>query len=339
MTNNPAVSIIVPVYNTQEHLDQCISSISKQQFKDFELIIVDDGSTDSSAAICDQWAARDSRIHVIHQANSGVSPARNAGLDAAHGIFVCFVDSDDWLDPNTLNITVGQADRRNADLVAFGYYSHFSPDETRNRHPESHHLATPVYFHNVNGDAAEYDNNVAQLEDELYLFQCWGKLFRRSWIGRQRFNTKISYGEDTAFVFQLLGQQNTVVYALADTLYHYREQNTGLAGRFSLSKPYDIEWQHHVRLDFYHIDHLTDAHRDTLTARLTSDVLWALLAIKQAPQQINFAQKMEYIHRLANSPLRGLYLQGLRHAWATRGIKILYQLNSTILWHIYAYLH
>lgn len=94
-----ALSVIVPVYQAAEYLDCCVESILAQTFSDLELILVDDGSTDGSAARCDRWAAADSRVRVIHRENGGVSAARNMGLDAARGEYVAFVDSDDWVEP------------------------------------------------------------------------------------------------------------------------------------------------------------------------------------------------------------------------------------------------
>ena len=96
---NPKLSIIVPVYNVEQYLDKCIKSILNQTFKDFELILVDDGSIDNSGEICDEYAKKDSRVKVIHKKNGGLAAARNTGLIIARGDYVGFVDSDDWIEP------------------------------------------------------------------------------------------------------------------------------------------------------------------------------------------------------------------------------------------------
>ena len=111
------ISIIVPVYNCVPYLSKCVDSILQQTFQNIELLLVDDGSTDSSGAICDEYAAKDSRVRVIHQANAGVSAARNAGLDAATGTYVGFVDADDWIDPTMFGILLQQAEITGADIV------------------------------------------------------------------------------------------------------------------------------------------------------------------------------------------------------------------------------
>ncbi|MDR3314701.1 MAG: glycosyltransferase, partial [Oscillospiraceae bacterium] len=97
MQSNPLlISVIVPVYNVEPYLPKCLDSIVSQTYANLEIILVDDGSTDASGSICDAYAAKDERVRVIHQANGGVAAARNAGLDAAVGEYIQFVDSDDW---------------------------------------------------------------------------------------------------------------------------------------------------------------------------------------------------------------------------------------------------
>jgi glycosyltransferase involved in cell wall biosynthesis len=102
MTQNVKISVIIPVYNAADFLSRAVGSVLMQEFDDFEVILVDDGSTDGSAAICDEFAAHDERVRVIHKENGGVSSARNAGLDAAHGEFVMFVDADDAIKDDSL---------------------------------------------------------------------------------------------------------------------------------------------------------------------------------------------------------------------------------------------
>ena len=96
------ISVIVPVYNVETYLDECIKSLVKQTYSKFELILIDDGSTDSSGQLCDAWKETDDRIKVIHKENGGLSTARNAGLDVAKGDYICFIDSDDFVTDNYL---------------------------------------------------------------------------------------------------------------------------------------------------------------------------------------------------------------------------------------------
>ena len=100
--NNPKISVIVPVYNAEKYLHRCIDSILNQTFPDFELLLIDDGSKDQSGEICDEYAKKDSRVKVFHKENGGVSSARNVGIDNAVGEYICFCDSDDWVEKTWL---------------------------------------------------------------------------------------------------------------------------------------------------------------------------------------------------------------------------------------------
>ena len=116
--NNPAISIIIPVYNAENYLRRCIDSVLSQSFTDFELILVDDGSKDKSPQICDEYASQDTRVRVIHKANGGVSAARNDGLDIAKGEYITFIDSDDWVERDYLSTL---SNYRDYDIVFFSH--------------------------------------------------------------------------------------------------------------------------------------------------------------------------------------------------------------------------
>ena len=116
----PEISIIVPVYNARAYLRQCLDSVLAQGFSDFELILIDDGSTDDSGAILDEYAARDDRIHVIHQTNGGQGYARNVGMDRAKGKYVAFLDSDDYWLAGTLETLYAEAERNQTQVLVFG---------------------------------------------------------------------------------------------------------------------------------------------------------------------------------------------------------------------------
>lgn len=117
---SPKISIIVPVYKVEQYLRRCLDSIVAQTFTDWECILIDDGSPDNSGVICDEYVAKDNRFHVIHKENKGVSAARNAGLDAARGEWIGFVDSDDWIEPKTYETALNSVVCENADVICFG---------------------------------------------------------------------------------------------------------------------------------------------------------------------------------------------------------------------------
>lgn len=214
MNAAPLVSIIIPVYNTEIFLCECLDSIVGQSFSDWEMILVDDGSTDRSAVICNDYASRDSRIHTLHKSNGGVSSARNAGLEVARGRWIMFVDSDDSLSPDALKLSVDEMERQNPDLVIFPTDSPM----------EASLFADTCY----SGDRLPklFEQNLGSLAFRVP----WGKLFAKSLINRQnlRFDPSLPKGEDLVFFFSYLKDCRSVV-TISRGLYHYRYDRTGLS--------------------------------------------------------------------------------------------------------------
>lgn len=114
------VTVVVPIYNVQKYLDKCVSSIVKQTYTDMEIILVDDGSPDNCPQMCEDWAAKDTRIRVIHKKNAGLGMARNTGIDHANGEYICFFDSDDYIEADTIEMCMKVAKEEKADIIAFG---------------------------------------------------------------------------------------------------------------------------------------------------------------------------------------------------------------------------
>ena len=164
------ISVIVPVYNTAEYLNACVSSIVGQTYRELEIILVDDGSTDDSPALCDAWAEKDPRIRVIHKENGGLSSARNAGMAVAAGSYFGFVDSDDVVSCRMLDALLSLAKERNADIAQCGYVS-FSDRKAF------------VFDENVPGETYEFDAHAAVeslLVDGMVNVICCNKLVSRS---------------------------------------------------------------------------------------------------------------------------------------------------------------
>ena len=115
------ISIVVPVYKVEKYLNRCVDSILNQTYTDFECILVDDGSPDKCGQICDEYAELDKRIRVIHKENGGLSDARNVGIDAAKGEYILFVDSDDWIHPQLIELTLKIIIKEKADVVSYDY--------------------------------------------------------------------------------------------------------------------------------------------------------------------------------------------------------------------------
>lgn len=186
----PELSIIVPVYKVEKYLPRCIDSILAQTFRDFELILIDDGSPDNCGAICDEYAAQDSRIRVIHQPNAGVSAARNAGLDIATGAYLGFVDSDDWIEPEMYETMIATAKEKQVDVVVCGV-NYCEEDGT--------------FIRSDLGSEGSYDKE--QMLFALYGMPnplgggCCNKVFRHQSIMESRFRKNVAMAEDWLFLF------------------------------------------------------------------------------------------------------------------------------------------
>jgi glycosyltransferase involved in cell wall biosynthesis len=200
---NPIISIIIPVYNTDKYLANCINSVLSQSFTDFECILIDDGSSDKSSLICDDYAKKDSRIIVIHKTNGGVSSARNAGLDIAQGEWITFIDSDDWVENKYIEIMYNNAIKFNCDLSSCGLKKFSIKGDLLDINKQY-----PILF---------FDKISAK--KALFEFKYYGtgtviKLVKKQFItyNNIRFDNKLKVCEDGLFWFQVIDKLQKVVY-------------------------------------------------------------------------------------------------------------------------------
>ncbi|WP_242386626.1 glycosyltransferase family 2 protein [Phocaeicola sartorii] len=209
----PIVTIIVPVYKAEKYLSCCIDSILAQSFKDFELLLIDDGSPDSSGQICNEYASKDNRIHSFHKENGGVSSARNMGIDNAQGEWICFIDSDDWVEADFLKelIQYDSFDLIVGGLDSFGCTA-ISTKRNRNLVVDLKHSHQEAQILN-----ADIGNTIS-----AFYYSC-GKLFRRSIISqnRLRFDTRMKMCEDTCFLMQYLTHADKIILSDSSS-YRYR---------------------------------------------------------------------------------------------------------------------
>ena len=189
-STTPTISVIVPVYNTEKYLRRCIDSVLAQTYQDFELLLIDDGSKDSSGAICDEYAAQDTRVRVFHKENGGVSSARNVGLDNAQGIWIAFADSDDYVFPCWLENFINNSS--GVDMVVQGFKTSYAYEFMHNK---------DVHGISYKGSCKE---GLLELFNNCYLGYLWVKLFRADIIRENhiRFDMKISLHEDENFVLE-----------------------------------------------------------------------------------------------------------------------------------------
>ena len=214
------LSIVIPVYNVEDYLPRCLDSILSQKFSAFEVILVDDGSKDSSSAICDEYSAKDSRIRTLHKQNGGVSAARNSGLQMAVGEYVMFVDSDDALAPDALSKMFEMADNGNVDLVVGGFNSYLDTTLTDVFGPK----ISGVYS---NEHILAFFDNAMNEYGELFRGP-WAKMYRRSIIAENSisFNESLCYAEDKLFVYSYLSYITSAAILQSPVYEYYRRSGS-----------------------------------------------------------------------------------------------------------------
>lgn len=236
--HTPYFTVIIPVYQTENVLRRAVESVLKQSFKDFELILIDDCSPDGCPALCDLLAAEDSRVQVVHKAaNEGLGAARNTGLDHADGSWVLFLDSDDWIEPHTLETLAVQCQKMQPDLLVFGLTQDY---ENKTGKVYRQKEAVPPQI------CVENKQDIVRLIADLDAGRCfsyaWNKCYRRSFLEAHRFRfSDIRLMEDFFFNIMVFPAADRIA-ALPDSLYHYvRPVRTTLAtsyydGFFELCK-------------------------------------------------------------------------------------------------------
>lgn len=229
---NPFISIIVPVYNVEKYLNQCVDSVLNQTFKNFELILVDDGSKDGSPNICDKYLKKDSRVIVIHQKNGGQVKARKAGLEIAKGEYLFFVDSDDWLEFDALEVACKSAVDNDADIVTFdGYFCYSNgrklpvKQSVKSGVFDKQAMINEIYPQMIYSGRFFYFGIYAAM---------WNKIFRKSLLYPNMINVNplLKIGEDGVTTFSSFLDAKRICVLNDAHLYDYRDNN------FSITRSY-----------------------------------------------------------------------------------------------------
>ncbi len=221
-TKKPLISVIIAVYNPGKYLRPCLDSIVGQTYKNLEIILVDDGSTDDSLAVCKEYAERDSRIIVYHKENSGVSATRNRGIRLAHGDYFSFIDSDDWLEKDTYEYLMKLIAKHNVDAVNHEHFVTYPDKEITNSIPD---------------ELYGLCDRAQAIKMITYHFPfAWNKLYSKKLIENTFFNEEICRGEDTLFALHAFDKADKVWFDNRP-LYHYvQSEQSAVRGRFRRSQ-------------------------------------------------------------------------------------------------------
>lgn len=253
------ISVIVPIYNVEPYLDRCVKSIVEQSYDRLEIILVDDGSPDNCPALCDAWAERDSRIKVIHKTNGGLSDARNAGLAAAAGDLICFIDSDDWIEPDFLSALYHAMEQTGAEIAECAtQYVAEDGAVIRTRKAASGPL-----------DRTEALRRLV-LEDGVYQ-TVWNKLYRREAVQGIPFAVGKT-NEDEFWTYQVFDRINKLA-TVETPLYNYFQRGTSIIG-----VGYNIRRLDGLEARFLRMEYLQKYEElaDLTRQQFTLDCMWHL---------------------------------------------------------------
>lgn len=224
---NPKISVIIPVYNTSIYLRQCLDSVLNQDFEDYEVICVNDGSTDNSLDILREYEEKSSKIKVINQINSGVAKTRNTGLKNASGDFLAFLDSDDFIKENYLSKLYNTAINTGSDIVICNFYRYY----------EQINLAKPVFYKFRRGQFDKYKILKGLIPDNLIHSYLWNKLWKREIFENHNAFPNMKF-EDLAIMPELIYKADKIT-VINDALYYYRIRKTSIVRSISLQTQND----------------------------------------------------------------------------------------------------
>lgn len=224
------ISVIIPVYNDEKYIKKCLSSIANQTFKNIEVIVVDDGSTDKSGKICEEFKSKDNRFKVIHKGNRGVSDSRNKGLDEASGDYICFVDSDDWIESNYFE--------QIAPILSLGNYSIiFNPFIEEKNNGQFCLNAVSSSMELICEDALSY-----LFHGKLFPWGVYSTFYKRELVKNIKFNLTSCFGEDFEFKYNAIKQAKDLLFFSSISKYHYvYREDSSVAVYSILKKSNDLE--------------------------------------------------------------------------------------------------
>lgn len=227
------ISVIIPVYNAKPHLEICLESVLNQKHNNLEVLLINDGSTDGSGVICNEYARRDKRIRTFHKENGGVSSSRNVGLKNITGKYVGFIDSDDWAEPDMFEILYNKSHNKN-NLISVCGYSKDSDTES---------VFTTGKSSIPKGVISTKNMILYMLNRDYYIGFCgylWNKLFPSGAVKRLTFDEEINYGEDVLFYTSVVLKNGCKGLYTDIPLYHYRQGRSSISKSESSEKKLDI---------------------------------------------------------------------------------------------------
>lgn len=317
------ISVIIPVYNVEKYLRQCLDSVVNQTYRDLEIIIVDDGSTDGSGLICDEYKSSDPRIQVYHTANHGLSAARNYALDRIRGDYLAFIDSDDWFEETALETLLSTAQTTGADIVAFRFFQEYvdktvGPEGAENEFVAEGEqiLASMILDHKLTEDV-------------------WNKFYKAELFNSIRYPEGLIF-EDKATTYQLLQKAGKLAYTPAP-LIHYRNRAGSLSNVHSMKSLTDYWRVYRERFD--ELSPISDAYYKTALSEAIGAIsrMWRWYAgcskEEQREAEKTLEEMRQFLEEHKREVIHGPYSKHVKATcWYARNnplvFKLLYSMNT-----------
>ncbi|WP_347305785.1 glycosyltransferase family 2 protein [Corynebacterium sp. SA-MJD20WY100] len=306
------MSIIVPAYNVAEYIESCLNSLLVQTHEEIEIVVVDDGSTDETAAVCAAVARRDARVRIITQPNAGVSAARNRGVQEARGTYVCFVDSDDAAHPDMVARLLAALSTAGAEIACAGRYAQFSAS------------FEPTELGSSDAQTLSGEEACAELLYQRIPNGPWAKMFVRSAVGEEPFDNDVCVGEDLLMNLDVMSQAAHIV-VVDDALYGYRQHDA--------STMHSVRREDRMRL----VTEIEARREEELSAafdnRLCAEALYMVFEASTAAERrsalalmkryrrvvLSDAQSLPQLRIYAAASYAGAWLPVAIHEWKARG--------------------
>lgn len=300
----PLVTVVVPVYKTEPYLNQCVQTLQSQTFQNIEILLIDDGSPDKCPALCDAYAAQDERIRVIHKENGGLSSAREAGIQNASGDYILVVDSDDWIEPDTVASCIEAAQRDNADCVMFGYIREY-PGKS---------IDTPLFDAGFTYDEARSEEKIHRrivglVGEELRepqridsLSSVCMKLYRTKVARKGRIVSERVVGTSEDTIFNLYALDGCRIGYINRCFYHYRKTNAQsitTAHKADLAEKWDVMYS--VIQEYIDGSGKAEAYRTPFLNRVACGMIG--LGLNEISSCANLWQKSRRLKTILCKPL------------------------------------
>lgn len=304
---NIKVSVIVPVYNVEKYLSRCIESLIGQTFNDIEIILINDGSTDKSLNIINKYRAKDKRIKLINNENRGVSYSRNIGIKESVGEYIMFVDSDDWIDKDTIDKMYKKAIKNDYDLIMCSYVREFfSGSKCKNITKEVEIIYEKFSINNnlLRRLIGPIENELANPENLDSLGTVWGKLYKAETIKKNNIKfidlEKIGSAEDVLFNIYLFNEINKAIF-INEAMYHYWKGNSN-----SVTSKYNSKLREQRQVFFKYIEdfirknQMNEIYYEALNNRICLSILGYGLTEFSKDNNKNFLNKVKNIDKFLN---------------------------------------